>query len=221
MVKTILLGKLGALYAVALLSAGGPLSSAGSRLPSRTPPPPSTADDGAQAPEASGLSDSMCSTERGSLLVRPQGSYGLLTSGAVVVSSEGNVVARGTVNQAISVPVGCALSFRVTLDGLVDRPTIRRSGVTLRAQDERRTVPIRLRTGLVRLQASNDGRRISGVARFHRPGGERQMGSMGVTGNTREITVGAWEVRLHHRGETFADTFTINSGRTRMVRLEG
>jgi hypothetical protein len=214
---TMLLGKLGIITAVALLSPGGGFGGGAPQLAgdgSAAPP------DGGAAP--SGVNDDDgCGAALGTLVVRPEGSYGRLTSGTVEVSGEGGVVAAGAVNTAIAVPTGCALTLTVRLDDLVDRPTVRRTGIVVGAAGDVRTVPVRIATGQVRVLASRDGRQVAGVARVRRAGAAREAGTLGANGAAREISAGAWSVAVEHRGESLAGDVTVPAGQTRLVRLEG
>ena len=75
----------------------------------------------------------------------------------------------------------------------------------------------------MRVEARIDGRRVSGVARFHRIEGGRasptSCASTGATGESIEISAGTYEVRLMRGGVTLTDVVTVSGGSVRRVNL--
>jgi hypothetical protein len=160
------------------------------------------------------------------MVVESSGSFGALSSGSVEISANGNVVARGAAYDQLGAPAGCPVQVRVTFDGLADRPSVTLSDVVPdRGQVAR--IPVQMGTGLVRVQALIDGRRISGVARLYRVDGstgrvgETPAASFGANDSSREISAGSYEVRLLYRGQTLIERVTIVEGQSRRVTLEG
>ena len=161
------------------------------------------------------------------LTVELQGSYSVLPRGDVVVYRSGSVVAEGSALNEIEVPRGSSIDLAVTATGLVDRPTINITGVTLPSSGDVLTVPVNIETGLVRALAYQDGRRIAGVVRFHRideATGEADgsaCGSMGAVGSSQEISAGRYLAVLYYRGAVLREVVNVAPGSSRLVRLDG
>ena len=155
-----------------------------------------------------------------------QGSYGALATGTVSIRRAGAVVASGNVPSEISVPAGSSVAVVVTASSLVDPPTITMSGVSLPTGGGAKTVPVTVQTGLIRAEATLDGRRIGGVAWLYRinpstgAAETTSCGSIGVNGSAREISAGQYRVVLNSGGHTLAQTVNITAGSERFVRLE-
>ena len=159
--------------------------------------------------------------------VELNGSYGALASGDVTVHRAGVVIARGSVSQAITVSGSGSVDIVVTATSLVDQPSIDLSGVALPANGGALTIPASIETGLVRAEATVDGRRISGVVRFYRIdatsgiASEQSCGSIGANGGSQEISTGRYRAVLNFSGATLSREFEVVAGSSRLVRLVG
>ncbi len=170
--------------------------------------------------------DTSCSPNgRGTLSIEARGSYGALPAGTVELRSDGNVVGRGSVYSGITVPSGCPLDVRVTFVDLADDPVRSLEEVSVSRNGGVESLPLVIETGMLRIRAYSDGRRISGVARLHRvdPHTTRAeatpSATMAANNVSREISTGSYEVRLPYRGRTLRTTVAVESGRSRLVTL--
>lgn len=161
----------------------------------------------------------------GTLSIESTGSFGALPTSTVELRSEEGVVAGGSVYTALRVPAGCPLDVEVTFLGLADDPTrsvedlvvSRGNGIVSRA--------VAIETGMLRIRATSNGRRITGPARLHRVNSTTgrvepsSSGTISANNISREISTGTYEVRLPYRGRTLSARVTVPAGRTRLVTL--
>lgn len=226
MIENLLIGKLGVLGITALLGTF-PLTSS----PTPLSPRPLTVSPNTfssslsirdSSPERSSApaADACRPQEQGRVIVETSGSFGRLVDGTVQIVRDGQVVAEGRPYQSLEVPVGCDLDLRVTLTGLVDQPVVTVRAPELRSAGQLRRVPVSVETGLVRVQAYRDDRRVAGVARFYRGLTTPSSGSVGANGASREISTGRWQVRLRSGGVTLTDEVSVAAGSVRLARLE-
>jgi hypothetical protein len=155
-----------------------------------------------------------------------RGSFSVLPSGSVTVLRQGTVVAEGSAHDEIRVSGTALVDVNVVALGLVDTPSVEVRGVALRPDGRLTTVLAEVRTGLVRAQATLDGRRISGVVWLYRiddAGGVQSQpcGSFGANGSSREISAGRYRAILRSGGVVLSRDVTIVEGGSRLVRLEG
>lgn len=154
------------------------------------------------------------------------GSYSRLASGEVSIRRGGSVVAEGSSTQELVIPGGSPVDITVTATCLIDSPSVTVSGVSLPTNGGALTVPVTVDTGLLRAEASIDGRRISGVVRFYRinaagVASDVSCGSIGANGNSREISAGRYLAVLVSGSERLTQIVDIAANSTRLVRLEG
>lgn len=155
------------------------------------------------------------------------GSYSPLANGDVTIRRAGAVIARGSVSKAITVSGSGSVDIVVTATSIVDQPSIDLSGVALPANGGALTIPASIETGLVRAEATVDGRRISGVVRFYRIdatsgiASEQSCGSIGANGGSQEISTGRYRAVLSFSGATLSREFEVVAGSSRLVRLVG
>lgn len=196
----------------------------GRRTPLRSPAPrPSALSRPSAEPTQA---DNLCRPSgQGSVVIEPRGSFGPLPRGAVELRLNGRTIAGGATYASLDLPAGCPVEARVTIQDLADAPTLSLNEISLGRDGEVRHVPVTTQTGLVRVRALVDGRRISGVARLFqvnpRSGVAATAASatMGANDVAREISAGTYEVRLSSRGETLSERVTIGAGQSRRVTL--
>lgn len=160
------------------------------------------------------------------LILRTTGSFGALTDADVTVFRNGQELASGSAHDVIEVAVGAPVELRVRFNSLIDRPIHTVRGVDLSGSNTSvREVAVEHATGLVRVEARVDGRRVAGRAEFHRIDDSGRVaatasGGVGATGESVEISAGRYEVRLPHRGERLTARVSVTPGAIRLVRLE-
>lgn len=161
------------------------------------------------------------------MTIELNGSYSALVNGAVTIRRANAVIAQGSVSRAITVPGGGPVNIVVTATSLVDEPSINLTGVALPANGGALTIPTSIETGLVRAQATLDGRSVSGVVRFYRIdattgiASNQSCGSIGANGGAQEISTGRYLAVLNTGGDTLSQEFNIGAGASRLVRLTG
>lgn len=158
------------------------------------------------------------------VVVRPVGSFGGLGSAEVEVLRAGRVVAMGSAYEPITVPGGSPVDLRVRVTSLIDQPTVEVHGLALTpSEGASMEVPVEVSTGLVRVVARVDGRRVAGAASFYRIEDGHvsaiPCASVGATGASVELSAGRYQVRFTSSGRTLIGEVNLTAGSIRSVSL--